>query len=61
MFFNIYDVLDENKDRYYKSKDIPKIEEKKEKEEPSIFDKIALNIIGMFYAAFPCLSKKHDD
>ena len=58
MFFTIYDVLDENKDRYYKTKDIPKIEEK---EEPSIFDKIALNIIGMFYAAFPCLSKKHND
>ena len=58
MFFTIYDDLEENKHKYYKSKDIPKIEEK---EEPSIFDKIALNIIGMFYVAFPCLSKKHDD
>jgi hypothetical protein len=56
MFFTIYDELDEN--IYYKNKDIPKIEEK---EEPSIFDKIALNIIMMFYVAFPCLSKKHDN
>ena len=55
MFFTIYDELDENKYKYYKNRDKPKIEE------PSILDKIVLNIIIVFYTAFPCLSKKHDD